>query len=1036
MQAGTLVGDRFTIEREAGAGGMGTIFAAMDRVTGARVALKVLARVSAIDTERFGREVQALADIDHPSVVRYVAHGTTPTGQLYLAMQWLEGEDLAARMTRSGLTIAESVRLTHHVADALAALHRRGIIHRDVKPSNVFLVDGDVERIKLLDLGVARIASTAATLTRAGSLVGTPGYMAPEQARGQTDISARADVFALGCVLFECLTGKPAFQGENVLAILAKILLADAPRARELRSDVPVPLDDLCAWMLRKDPAERPATAGAVIDALRSLGRVEANDEPVPSARSPHARTPALTSSEQRLVCLLLAGDDSFGEPAGSLAPTMSSDVVTQELARLRSRITAVGVRMERLVDGSLLGIAHRDADAAEQAVATARAALLLRAEMPAAPIALATGRGDVSTPLPVGEVIDRAVKLYRTSKAAPPPRPIVVDDVTAGLLGERFEIGRMSDARVLVTELHDARGGTRTLLGKETPFVGRDREMAMLDGLLAECIVEGAARAVLVTAPAGVGKSRLRREVIARASRAFPELAVWIGRSDLMQAGSPFALLGRALRDATGILEREGLEQRQEKVRAHIGALEMANRDSVIAFACELVGAPSDGVRADVAAARNDAQLMNDQLRATWNAWIDAETRAHPVMIVLDDLQWGDAPSIGFIDESLRVLAERPLFVLALARPEVERVFPKLWADRNVQPLPLRELSRKASETLARHVLGAGTAPSVVTDVVTRAMGNAFFLEELIRTVSEHGDVRMLPETVLAVVESRLDSLEPDGRRVLRAASIFGEKFRAEGVAALIGDDKLDVKAWLELLVRKESIAALEAEFVFRHALVRDAAYAMLTDKDRTLGHLLAATWLESKGVDDPIVLAEHYERSSERKRAAAFFLRLARQRIAGNDLDGALATAARGLGCTVDATERAELHLARAEVHHWRAEFESVESAATEALALVSRGTSTWWGAVERLVAAAGRLTHIDLVLSTIDEMERASAATPAVSRDVIAAIAAAVATLVRSRALRDRRAASSGSWDGERRDLRGVHRSGASAPRPRLR
>ena len=895
------------------------------------------------------------------------------------------------------------MRLAHHVADALAALHRRGIIHRDIKPSNIFLVNGDVDRIKLLDLGIARIASTAATLTRAGALVGTPGYMAPEQARGQADVSPRADVFALGGVLFECLTGRPVFQGENVMALLAKILLADAPRARDVRNGIPPALDELCAWMLRKEPEDRPPDAAAVIEALANLDSVDA---PAPLSQTPHRRTPALTSGEQRLVCMLLAGEDVGTDPGDSLAPTMSSDAMTKELANLRTRITSVGVRMERLVDGSLLGIAHRDADATEQAVATARAALLLRAEMPGSPIAVATGRGDVTTPLPVGEVIDRAAKLFRISRRATAPRPVVVDDVTAGLLSERFEIARVGDVQVLVSERRDTLTGARTLLGKETPFVGRDRELAMLDGLLGECVSEQTACVVLVTAAAGLGKSRLRREVVERGKRAFHELAVWIGRGNPMQTGSPFALLGRALRDATGILEGERLDTRRMKVREHLATLDIADRERVTAFACELVGAPTDDDRVDVAAARRDAQLMSDQLRSAWHAWLDAETRKHPLLLVLEDLQWGDAPTMSFVDEALRTLSDRPFFVLAIARPEVERVFPKLWVDRNLQPLPLRELSKKACETLARHVLGAQTEPSVVTDVVSRAMGNAFFLEELLRCAAEQGNTRALPETILAIVEARLDALDPDGRRVLRAASIFGDTFHAGGVTALLGDAKIgvDVTGWLELLVRKESILAKptssiagETEFAFRHALVRDAAYAMLTDKDRKLGHELAGTWLESRGVSNPVLLAEHYERGGARAQAAAWFLRAAQKRVAANDLAGALDAATRGLDCADVAEARAALFLARAEAHRWRAEYEAAARAASEALALVAERTTVWWLAMAELVENASRLNHVELVVSTVERIEKACTASSSVSPQAVSAVAAAVTGLV---------------------------------------
>ncbi len=1004
MQPGTVVGERFAIEREAGAGGMGTVYAARDRVTGARVALKVLVRTSAVDTERFVREAEALAETDHPSVVRYVAHGTTPSGQLYIAMEWLEGEDLSTRIAESGLTIAETVRVVHHVADALAALHRRGIIHRDIKPSNVFLVAGDVDRIKLLDLGIARIEQAAVTLTRAGALVGTPGYMAPEQARGQSDVSPRADIFALGCVLFECLTGRPAFQGENVMALLAKILLADPPRPREVRPDVPAALDELCAWMLRKDPDERPANAGEVIAALANL---ELFDAPAPMSQGAPRRTPALTSSEQRLVCLLLAGAGALGsDPNESLAPTMSSDAVTAELAVLRTRVTAVGVRIDRLADGSLLGIGQRDVDASEQAVATARAALLLRAEMPNAPIAVATGRGDVSSPVPVGEVIDRAARLFQISKHAAVPRPVIIDDVTAGLVHERFDVARRGSAYALLSELQDTRAGARTVLGKETPFVGRDREIAMLDGLVSECASEPAARAVLVTAAPGIGKSRLRREIVTRASAELPNLSVWMARGDPMQTGSPFSLLGGLLRDAFGIAAGESLEARRAKVRAGVELSGVADVDRVAAFLCELAGAAHGDERVDVVAARRDPQLMNDQLRAAWTAWLDAETRAHPVMLVLEDLQWGDAPTVSFVDDALRLLAERPLFVLAIARPEVARVFPKIWADRNVQPLPLRELSRKASETLARHVLGANVAASVVGSVVTRAAGNAFFLEELLRSAAERGDLGAMPETVLAMVESRLDALDPDARRVLRAASVFGETFHAGGVAALLGQAEagIDVGAWLDVLARSESIVARdpssipgEREFAFRHALVRDAAYAMLTDKDRALGHVLAGTWLESKGASDAALLAEHYARGGSRSRAAFWFLRAAWHGMAGNNHDGVMALLDRGLACADAPADRAALLLASAEARRWRAEYALVERAAKETIALVAKGSDEWWSAIEKLVDSASKLNRVDDVSRVVKDIEGAIAAAPPISRHVVSAVAAAATALV---------------------------------------
>jgi eukaryotic-like serine/threonine-protein kinase len=184
MRPGDVVADRFEIERRAGAGGMGAVYRALDRETGKPVALKIVNIPIQQLIERFSREAQVLADIDHPGVVRYVAHGARPGGEPYLAMEWLEGETLGERLGRAGLTVGETLALAKRLADALGALHGRGFIHRDLKPGNVFLVAGSIEDAKLFDFGIARRSDGVADLTQTGVMIGTPGYMAPEQARG------------------------------------------------------------------------------------------------------------------------------------------------------------------------------------------------------------------------------------------------------------------------------------------------------------------------------------------------------------------------------------------------------------------------------------------------------------------------------------------------------------------------------------------------------------------------------------------------------------------------------------------------------------------------------------------------------------------------------------------------------------------------------------------------------------------------------------------------------------------------------------
>src|ERR1700761_4999530 len=204
-----LVSDRFQVVRLAGAGGMGVVYRARDRLTGNAVALKVLRPAGGSEghdpdqVERFLREPRILSEVQHPAIVRYIAHGETERGEPYLAMEWLDGESLSARLGRGRLGVAESVDLVRRVAEALAVAHARGVVHRDLKPANLFLVGGEVARPKVLDFGVARRVVSSGVVTRSGALVGTPAYMAPEQARGERDVAPAADVFSLGCVLYE-----------------------------------------------------------------------------------------------------------------------------------------------------------------------------------------------------------------------------------------------------------------------------------------------------------------------------------------------------------------------------------------------------------------------------------------------------------------------------------------------------------------------------------------------------------------------------------------------------------------------------------------------------------------------------------------------------------------------------------------------------------------------------------------------------------------------------------------------------------------
>jgi len=998
VREGDLVVGRFEIERRAGVGGMATVYRAHDRQTGGIVALKIVQGPSVYIVERMTREARVLAELRHPGIVRYVSHGDAGDDSFYLAMEWLDGQDLGSRLDRGALSLSDAIAVARRVASALGAAHARGVVHRDIKPANVILRGGRADDAVLLDFGVARVTRASLVATQSGGIIGTPGYMAPEQARGERDVDPRADVFALGCLFHECVSGRPAFAAEHVVALLAKILVDEPPKLRELGIVVPLGLDELLGRMLAKDREARPADGAAVVAQIDALASGSERGAPPDSIDAVPAR-PTLTRMEQRLLTVMLASVPvarDAGAPREADGPITHVDVVADDTG-LHDIATRYRARLERLADGSCVATVTGTGAATDVAATAARCALALRAALGNVPMSLATGRGGVTGRLPFGDVVDRAAGLMgraqdsagaveRISQVDGPVRGIRLDEATAGLLDVRFEVSGDAAGLVLVRE-RESVDVTRTLLGRPTPCVGRDRELGLLHAIFEECASEPVARAVLVTGAAGAGKSRLRHEFLQALRERGERVEIWIARGDSIAAGSALGMLAPALRRAAGVLDGEPLDVQQRKLRARIArsVLEF-DRARVSEFVGELAGVPfPEAESVQLRAARQDTLLMGDQMRRAFEDFVIADTEVQPLLIVLEDLHWGDQPTVKFLDGALRRARERAFMVLALARPDVHEVFPALWSERRMQEVRLEPLTRRGVERLVRGVLGDAIASDTIGELVEQSGGNAFLLEELIRAYGE-GRGGTLPGSVLAVVQARLQSLDEPARRVLRAASVFGQVFWLGGVLALVGGDhdELGVRERLAALSEREAIANLgapkfagEEEFGFRHSLVREAAYAMLTDSDRTLGHRLAGEWLQSVGERDAMRLAEHFERGNDRVSASDCYLRAAREALERNDYDSAIARAERGIACGAGAEKLGHLRLVQAEAYVWRGEIADAGRSATEAMDELRAGDVAWYEACELRYTAAQRLGETDEVRVVGEAVARTQAA-----------------------------------------------------------
>jgi tetratricopeptide (TPR) repeat protein len=942
----------------AGEGGMGRVYRCIDRTNGKRVALKVMSVSGDDHLQRFAREVRVLAQLKHRAIVRYVDHGTLSAKIPYLAMEWVEGESLEGMPQAAPLSVRQTLSLGHRLCEALSEAHMLGVVHRDIKPGNILLDHGNLEAAKLLDFGLARDFDTEHQVTATGVLLGTPAYMAPEQARQASELDARCDVFALGCVLYECLAGRRAFQGPNMISVLCKVMLEDPPPLLEVRPSIPRAVSDLIACMMAKAPEARPENAGAALTLINEVRDRQGASDIAPRMLGRH---------EQRFFSLILAGWPDPDE-IGSM-PTVAASA--RNLAAMRRAIDGLASRVERMVNGSLVVSIDRGGTAADRAERAARCALEMRQSMPNVPVVLATGRGFLNSKLPLGDVIDVAAALLASAQAgarADGGLPILIDPVSASLLRARFDIDDESGHFAL-------RGPSnrtiepRKLLGRKTECVGRKSELATLQAVWEECVEEQVPAGILITGSPGIGKSRVAAEFLTRLSEREAPPRVLTIRGDPLGVGGAFGLLGRLVALAMGIREDDSPVAARKKLDADVAArFPRQEVERVAHFLSDMIGLQqSSGTGAfseQVRAAQLDPALKSDQIRRAFSEWMRAECEVRPVVIAMEDLQWADTPSLEMLHGLLGSSLDAPLMVIGLARPEIEQRTPSVWSDRGVTTMRLGPLRKKIALNFVRNFLPDIDEPAAVR-LVDLSGGNPFFLEELIRARAS-GRESGTPETVLAVLQTSLDELTSSHRMVLRAASVFGETFWQGALRPLLGQDVENLPELMSELVEREILVlrskdrfADEEEFGFAQGLWRDAAYATLTDDDRRLGHALAAEWLAERAPGAPYTIALHYTHAARPEHASAWYARAARLSLEGFDHGAALARVALALP-HASGVEQGALLAIKAEAHKWRGENSHAEEAALGALELLPGGQAVWFLAVGEAAAAAGKLGH----------------------------------------------------------------------------
>ena len=338
--------DRYRLERELGQGGMATVYLAQDIKHDRRVAVKVLRPelAAVIGAERFLSEIKTTANLQHPHILPLFDSGEAD-GFLFYVMPYVEGETVRDRMSREKqLPVADAVRITTEVASALDYAHRHGVIHRDIKPENILLHDGSA---LVADFGIALAASKAggSRMTETGMSLGTPHYMSPEQAMGEREITARSDVYALGCVLYEMLTGDPPFTGSTAQAIVARVVTETPRPMLPQRGTIPAHVEAAVLTSLQKLPADRFKTAAEFAEALADRQYTSSATIAMSAASAPRSRV--ATFGPWALAAVTLAAGLGIGArvlaPKADVRPLRLSIPVPSELPPVALRLSPDG---------------------------------------------------------------------------------------------------------------------------------------------------------------------------------------------------------------------------------------------------------------------------------------------------------------------------------------------------------------------------------------------------------------------------------------------------------------------------------------------------------------------------------------------------------------------------------------------------------------------------------------------------------------------------------------------------------------------
>jgi class 3 adenylate cyclase/predicted ATPase/predicted Ser/Thr protein kinase len=927
---------RYKVLRPLGSGGFGTVYLSQDEELSRPVAIKVCRQgleTSPEEVERFLEEARRLARLRHPGIVTVHDVGMFEGGA-FIVSAYLEGPDLARWMKTNRATWIESAQMVAAVAEALAHAHTRLIVHRDVKPSNIIIT---ADRVPVLvDFGLA-LDDLAAGGAEKGLVSGTPWYMSPEQAAGTAHrVDGRTDLYSLGVVFYEMLTGRVPFRSRDLRELVRQVLDDEPQPPRQLVAEIPPELERVCLKALAKQQQDRYSTAADFADDLRRvlssrggppdpqqmLETVTSGPRPISTraeALTPPSSRRRAREAERRQVTLLVCGCDLFAsetylerldaedqsrvlrafqqaceQPVSRFEGTVVQCneqgllacfgyPIAYENAARRAARTGLGILENMTILGEQLRREH---------------ALELRAwvGIHTGPAVVESAGNSISL---VGEARNVAVRLEEVAA----PGALICTDATRRLIENRFQCtglgpqklkGVAQAVELFRIEGISNRGGLLDAAppAELTPLTGRDHEFSLLKGRW-EQVREGASPVIVLTGEPGLGKSRLvhaLKEHVEEQAAALTSTKP--SASD--RHGSTLSVIewrcsphfqNTSLYPASEFFERfldftseEAPATRLEKLIHHLGEYGLARPNLAPLFAALLSLPMSDRFPA---LGLSPIREREETFRAL-EGWLGAFANRRPILFIVEDLHWADASTLEFLGSPISEGTGGPFLTLLTARPEFHPPWPAV-ASQTI--LALNRLTRDQAKEMIQKKAGSALPEALIDQVYQRAGGVPLFIEEFTKVLQAGGGAALsheIPDTLQDLIMARVDRVEGD-REIAQLAAVLGREFNHELLAAVAKLDPPTLIAEMRELVQAGIICQRgrppNCLYIFKHALLQDALYNSLVKARRQQIHRRVSEVLEAEFGEllietRPELLAHHFSEAGLPEKAIPYWL------------------------------------------------------------------------------------------------------------------------------------------------------------------